>query len=245
MKTIMYALAVICFAAVAVKLVSLYFVIGANKAYSAGNNDSALKKYNLAAKLPMASASTKLMHALMLMRCGKFAEAERILSEIVLTPNAKPQTVFSAKAYRCMARQKQGKTEDAAEEAEELFEVCKNTVTYGMVGYLRQLGGGAELEFCREAYEYNRDDRDICDNLTVAYIRSGDLDNAEKLAERLRQNFPDFAEAFYHSAQIALKKGDKSTAEKYIGRLEECHFTAMTTVTEQEINELKEEIKNA
>ncbi len=227
------------------KAISIIFVMKANKAYNEGDNKKALNCYKISTNLPLASTSSKVMYALMLMRSGEFDEAEKLLSALILYGKMKPQEKFNAKAYRCMVKQKLGRLDEAIEDAEELFENCKNTVTYGMLGYLRQLRGGAELELCRQAYEYNSDDRDICDNLAVAYIRSGDLDAAEKLTEKLRSDYPDFAEAYYHSAQAALKKGDKTAAAEYADKIASCHFTAMTTVSQKDIEDLKEEIKNA
>ena len=245
MNLIIIIAAVILLIYGAVKIISAAFVLSGNKAYNDGNNQKALDCYRKAAGMPLAGTSSKIMYALMLMRSGEFEKAENLLSEIILYGKTKPQEKFNARAYRCMAKQKLGKLDEATEDAEELFESCKNTVTYGMLGYLRQLRGGAELELCKEAYGYNSDDRDICDNLAVAYIRSGNLAEAEKLTEKLRSEYPDFAEAFYHSAQLALKKGDVSAAKAYADKIADCHFTAMTTVTQKDIEELKDEIKNA
>ncbi|MDD6735805.1 MAG: tetratricopeptide repeat protein [Clostridiales bacterium] len=247
MKFILILAAAVLLVTGIIKIVSVVLIMQGNKAYGAGNNEKALKFYKRAANMAMASMSSKIMYALMLMRSGQFAEAEHVLSEIILYGKAKmkPAELYSAKAYRCMAFEKQGRLDEALEDAREIFENCKNTLTYGMLGYLMQKNGGAELEFCLEAYDYNSDDRDICDNLLLAYLRSGDLDNAEKLAADLRNKYPDFAEAFYHSAQIALKRGDKALAAEYADKLAECHFTAMTTVSEKDIEDLREEIKNA
>ena len=245
MKLIITIAAIIMLIYGVVKCISAVFILNGNKAYNDGNNKKALSCYKITASLPLAGASSKIMYALMLMRSGEFEEAEKLLSGIILYGKTKPQEKFNAKAYRCMAKQKLGRLDEATDDAEELFESCKNTVTYGMLGYLRQLRGGTELKLCKEAYDYNSDDRDICDNLAVAYIRSGNFGEAEKLTEKLRHEYPDFAEAFYHSAQLALKKGDKQAAQMYADKISECHFTAMTTVTKKDIEELEDEIKNA
>lgn len=245
MKLIITIAAVILLIYGAVKILSIALVINGNKAYNDGNNKKALDCYKKATGMPFAGTSSKIMYALMLMRSGEFETAEKLLSEIILYGKTKPQEKFNARAYRCMTKQKLGRVDEAIEDAEELFENCKNTVTYGMLGYLRQLKGGAELELCKEAYGYNSDDRDICDNLAVAYMRSGNFAEAEKLTEWLRSEYPDFAEAYYHSAQLALKKGDISAAKAYADKVSDCHFTAMTTVTKKDIEELEDEIKNA
>lgn len=228
-----------------IKLVPSVFNILGNRAYAAGNKEKALKYYKKSSEVFGGSTNNKISYALILMRTGRFQEAEQLLNNVILFGGAKPNEKNSAKAYRCMAYQKLGRLDEALEDAEELFENFKNTTTYGMLGYLRQLKGGAELEFCKEAYEYNSDDRDICDNLALAYIRTGDYDKAEEITDKLREDFPKFTEGYYHSAIIAIKKGDKNAAEEYLDQIAGCNKTAMTTVSEEEINNLREEIKNA
>lgn len=245
MKYLIYAVAALLAVAAAVKIASAVILVQANKAYAQKEYKKALRLFAASAKMPLSTVSDKTMYAVMLMRAGEFAEAERGFTEIIMSDKTKPRDKFSAKAYRCMAQQKRGDLDGALENAEGLFEICKNTLTYGVLGYLRQLKGGAELEFCKEAYEYNSDERDICDNLAVAYLRSGDLENAEKLTAELREKHPDFAEAFYHSALVAVKKGDFSAAREFAGHLAECRFNALTTVSQKEIDDLKEVIKNA
>ena len=125
------------------------------------------------------------------------------------------------------------------------FASVKNTLTYALLGYLRQSMGDPSLDFCLEAYDYNDDDRDICDNLTVAYYMTGDLDSAEEMAKAEREKFPAFVEGFYHSAQIAAKKGDKKSALEFLDEIKNCNRTVMTTVSVDDIEALKEELKNA
>ena len=128
---------------------------------------------------------------------------------------------------------------------EELFETAKTTITYGMMGYLKQLNGQAEIDLCKEAYEYNSDDRDICDNLLVAYIRTEDYENADRIAADLREKFPQFLEGFYHSALLELKKGNKSAAKEYIDKTADCITSKLTTISEEDIEKLRKEIENA
>ena len=228
-----------------IKLIPGIFAALGNNAYSNGDKEKAVSFYKKAAEFGGGTANNKMMYALLLMRIGSFNDAERILNGVILYSGAKPAEKHMAKAYRAMLYSKTGRLDDALEDAEETFESFKNTTTYGMLGYLRQLKGIDSLNFCIEAYEYNSDDRDICDNLVAAYISAGKYDEAEKLTDKLRAEFPEFVEGFYHSAVIALKKGDKDSAAEYLDKIAECNRTEMTTVSEEEIKNLREEIKNA
>ena len=74
---------------------------------------------------------------------------------------------------------------------------------------------------------------------------TGNLEKAEEIAKMEREKFPAFLEGFYHSAQIAAKRGDKESALSYLEEIENCRRTAMTTVSVEEVEALKEELKNA
>ncbi len=227
------------------KLIPGVFVAKGNAAYSDGDIKKALDYYEKAIKLSGGSPQHKIAYSVMLMRTGDFKKAEQLLNEVILYGGIKKEDKINARLFRCMVYQKTDRLDEALEDAEEIFETFKNTTVYGLVGYLRQLKGGAELDLCLEAYDYNSDDRDICDNLVVAYIRSGELEKAEEIAADLREDFPAFVEGFYHSAVIAKTKGDKDLAKEYVDSIKNCKRTMMTTVSEEEINALREEIENA
>ncbi len=226
-----------------IKLIPGVFAMLGNNAFANGDVEKAMEFHKKAAD--RGKPENKITYALLLMRTGNFREAEGILNSIILYGGVKSNVKYTAKAYRCMIYEKTDRLDEAIEDAEEIFESFKNTATYGIVGYLRQCKGDAALEFCKEAYEYNSDDRDICDNLAVAYLRTGDLDKAEEITAKLREDFPQFVEGFYHSAITALKKGDKKAAAECLESIDDCKRTAMTTVSEEEIEKLREEINNA
>ena len=219
-----------------------YFAI---RALADGKNDKAVSLYKLAADIFGGNNQYKTEYALVLMRLGRFKQAETVLNGIILDRKIAAKDKINAKTYRAMAYHKLGRTEEALEDMTELFGTVKSSLVYGLLGYLKQLSGNSELEFCKEAYDYNSDDRDICDNLLVAYIREGNFAEADKLAEDLRQKFPQFVEAFYHSAVLELKKGNVKGAKQFLDRTAECRRSMLTTVSEEDIEKLRNEIENA
>lgn len=244
MKLLFMLLSFVLLVFIVMKLLPNILALKGNEAYSKGQIYKTVKYYKTAVKLN-GSNKIKCYYALMLMRAGSPKEAEQVLTEIVLDKRAKQQDKIMAKQYRCMALKQQGRLDDAIEDAEELFENVKNTILYGLLGYLKQLKGEETLEFCKEAYEYNDSDRDICDNLVVAYYRNGDMAKAEELAKKLREEHPEFTEAFYHSALIAHRTGKDALAKEYLDKIGGCKRTKLTTVSEEEIEKLKEEVTHA
>ena len=215
------------------------------KALSEGRNDKAAALYKTASEIFGGNNQYKTEYSLVLLRLGEYKQAEKVLNEIILDRKIQQKDKINAKTYRAMAYHKLGRTDEATEDMEELYETAKTTLVYGMLGYLKQLSGEAELDFCKEAYDYNSDDRDICDNMLVAYIRTGDFENADKIAADLREKYPHFVEAFYHSALLEMKKGNFGQAEAFLNKTAECRRSMLTTISEEDIEKLRKEIKNA
>ena len=135
--------------------------------------------------------------------------------------------------------------DEAMEDAKELFSESKNTVTYGIMGYFMQLVNAPldeTLALCEEAYDYNSDDRDIVDNLVLALIRNGSLDRAKELAADLVEKNPNFVEAYYHSALCEARLGNKAAARELLSHIPDCRRTYLTTVSEEEIEKLSQEV---
>jgi len=211
---------------------------------AAGDFKKALKFLKFAVMLSP-NVKNKNIYGYILMQNGKFRDAVNVFNEIILDRAILPANKITAKVYRAMAKCKLGEKEDALEDAEEVFKSVKNTLTYALLGYMRQSSGDAALDFCLEAYDYNDDDRDICDNLAVAYYMTGDLESARDMAEEIREKFPAFVEGFFHSAQIAVKLGDKKSALEFLEQIDCCNRTMMTTISVDDIEALKDELKNA
>lgn len=224
-------------------LIPTAYAAKATQAYADGNIKAAIAYYKKAAA--SGKAEHKINYALMLMRDGAFRDAEAVFNGMVLDSATLANDKLRAKLYRCMLYEKTDRLSDALEDAEEIFERMKNTTVYSVLGYLRQKKGGAELDFCLEAYDYNSDDRDICDNLVIAYIRSGELEKAKELASEICERFPTFLEGFYHSAVIANMMGDKVAAKEFLDKTENCTRNLLTTISEEEIELLRKEIENA
>lgn len=225
-------------------LPDLYMLKG-TRAYGQKDVQKALSWYKKAMKTGRASINGKIYYAILLLRSGFPEDAERYLDTAINSPSATPKDKNLAKPFRILSYLKQGRIQEATEDLDELFSEVKSSATYGLKGYFMLLMGEdseATLKLCKEAYDYNSDDRDIMDNLAYAYIRCGDYEAADKLLETIREKFPKFVEGFYHSALLAQKKGDNALAAEYLAKLDDCDRTYLTTVSEEEIEVLKKEV---
>jgi tetratricopeptide (TPR) repeat protein len=221
-----------------------FYATKGNKAFAAGDNDKALEWYKRAYDTGRASVMIRVSYCFVMMRAGLFEDAEAMLSSMLAQKSIDRTKRNVIKQYRSMALYKLGRCEEAEEEAEEVFAEYKNSSMYGILGYFKLMSDKISVEekraFCEEAYDYNSDDRDIIDNMTVVCMLDGDYESALEYAQKLIDKNPQFVEAYYHGAQAAYALGDMETALEYLERTADCTRSAMTTVSEEEIAELKE-----
>ena len=225
-------------------LPTIYSMQG-NKAFSEGRQNDAIKWYKKAAATGRASDAVMNGYGMVLLRCGFPVDAERVFDAIVCKKSAKSEDKNRAKQYRTLCYYKQGRMDEALEDAKELFMEYRTTVNYGIMGLFMALTDAPReelLTFCGEAYEYNSDDRDIADNLAVALIKCEKYDEAAKLCAGIIENHPQFVEGYYHGAIAEKMLGNREKAREYLDKTAECKRTFMTTVSEEEIKALKEEI---
>lgn len=219
-----------------------FYAIRARKAYMAGQFAEAKRQYKKAIDTGKAKVAIRIEYADALMRTGNFEEAEQTLNNI-LRYKIKPNDANTAKLRRCMVYFKQNNFTEAYDDAMELYnDGYKNTYLYGMLGYFKLYKSPKSddtLEFCKEAYEYNKDDRDITDNLAICHYNRGEYDKAKELSDKILEDNPKFVEAYYHGALIEYALGNYKKAMEYIDKIPGCRWSSMTTVKKEEVEALK------
>ena len=240
-----YAVTIGCIIYLLYKSVPSFYAKKGNAAFNERDFEKALYYYEKAYKTGRASASISLTYGILLLRLGKVEDAEVVFNMIVLSNDKKITKAMKNKTrqYRALAYYKTGRVDDALDEAYDIFENFKSSVSYGLLGYLKIATGAPAddiYDFCQEAYEYNSDDRDIADNMVVSLILKGDLEKAKEYADKLLKSNPEFTEAHYHAAVIYKKLGDNKKALEILESIDtQCNRTYLTTVSVEEIEELK------
>ena len=224
-----------------------FYVTKGNQAYAAGDEETSMEWYKKAYDTGRMNVKMKSSYAYILLRTGHEDEAEKILDPIIRVKRLDPEKKNIAKQQRCMVYYRQGRIKEALEEAMELYESGYRTSNlYGMIGYFKLLSNEdikETLKMCEEAYDYDKDNRDILDNLSICYYRLKRYEDAENISDELLAENDDFIEGYYHGAQIALKRGNHKKAQEYLDKLSECKRSKMTTITEEEIETLRQEIR--
>lgn len=230
------------------RLLPNIYALRGSIAYEKDGLEAALKMYEKAYNTHRASAAALLNYALLLLRSGKPAEAEWVFNEIVLNPSLVDKKKNAAKQYRCLSYIKQGKLDDALEDCAELLAMYKNSDLYAVAGYAMLLSDkdiSEKLDICREAYEYNADKRDIADNYAAALILAKDYQKALEISEDVIKENKYFPEGHYHKALALAGLGRAKEAEAELDFLEECDFSYLTTVTEEDIKAARAEIPHS
>lgn len=245
---IMGIIASLLFIAVGIhKSIPSIYKLKSRKAFADGDFISAKNILKKVADKPDAPFDLKMEYAYTLIRAGEFENAERIFNNI---PSGKVDYSSRARVIiqRCLCYYKMGNLEEAYNDASELFdEGYKSMSLYGLLGYFKILKDPKSPEtfnFCTEAYEYADDDRDICDNMLICYYNRGEYFKAKEISDKVLSANPKFVEAWYHAAQIDYAMGNYEMAKEKLGLISECNRSHMTTVPEEAVIELVNEVNN-
>lgn len=220
--------------------------IKAKKAFGVADYKTAKEMFKKVIKTGRATPEMKLEYSYILLRTGDVDEAEQVANN-TLCGNVKPEFRGKAVIQRCMCYYKQGNLRESLADATELYDDGYRSITlYGLLGYFKLLQAPKSdetFDFCQEAFDYADDDRDICDNMLICYYNRGDYETAKEISDSVLEKNPKFVEAWYHGAQIDDKLGNYEDALEKIKKIDECNRSFMTTIPEEDVIKLKEEIE--
>ncbi len=235
----------IFWAALAVYLISIIIPFSykyrSRKALANGNFVNAKRYYQKALKCSKFNFKTQMEYVYIILRTGDFKEALDVMNKL-LSYKMEPKNRNLATIQRCMCYYKTGNLENAYKDAQEMYDDgYRSIMLYGLLGYFKILKeplSDETFKFCREAYEYADDDRDICDNLLICYYNRGEYEKAKEISDAVLDKAPKFVEAWYHGAQIDVALGDCKSAREKLDKLPDCNRSPMTTIPEEDVEYL-------
>ncbi|MDO5310623.1 MAG: tetratricopeptide repeat protein [Clostridia bacterium] len=230
-----------------VRRANLVAIFGKIK-FSKGDNDGALKIFNIANKIGNLNTANLMLYGYILLRSGKPDEAEVQFRRLL--PMTKRESPERHKLQNMLALTywKQGHLDEAIEELEEAVNAgYKTTQIYQNLGILYNLSDDHEkaLKFNLEGYDYNDDDNIIMDNLADAYAINGDLEKSAEVYEKLikRDPEPRFPEAYYGYGRVLIKLGQREKGIDMIEKSLTKSFSYMSIKTRDEVEKMLEEYK--
>lgn len=228
-----------------IKTIPTAYQTKARKLYADGDYEASKAVIEKLIDKGKADVTLKTEYAYLLLKTGKFEKAEQTVNNI-LCGSLKPQQRSKAVILRCICYDKNNNTQEAYDDLLELYnDGYRSMNLYGLLGYLKikmHIDEKETYNFCAEAYDYADDDRDICDNMLICCLRAGEFEKARELSSYLLEEYPDFIEGYYHSAQLDVALKDFSAAKDKLNKVSDCTRSFMTTVSQEEIDELSEQI---
>ncbi len=206
--------------------------------YGSGNVDDAFRWFEKAEKRGM-NGKQKISYAYYLMREGRVEKSEEILNRL-LAFKLSPEIKNPAKSNHAVLLMKTGRIEEAKEELEEIFPTFRTSNVYGSLGYLYILGDDMEKakEFNLEAYDFNKENAVILDNMVQLYTQLGDYDEAYRYATELMDKKPVFIEAYYNTALVEKELGKFEDAKAHLEHALTIRPSFLTTVTHEKLQEM-------
>lgn len=145
----------------------------------------------------------------------------------------------SIKCSMITCKYKLGQMDNALEEVAKLYDEYKSSTVYMLYGYLLMKSGELEkaLEVNLEGYDYDQEDAAICDNLGQNYYLMENYEEAKKYFDKaLRIKF-NMVDSCYFLADIFLMEEHYQKAFDLLEEAMEAPFSALTTVTREQIKE--------
>lgn len=137
-----------------------------------------------------------------------------------------------------------GNLQKAIEVTERLFEKYKNTVLYGNLTFYYILSDDKEkaLSLAKEAYDFAPDDASILDNLGYSLFENGQLEESEKIYQKLMEKNPTFPDAYNNYATVLIALGKKQEAKQILQKCLNCNFTALTLAKREDVEKIYKEL---
>lgn len=215
----------------------------ANQAYYIkGNTQKAEKLYEAAYKTGIMTPQCKISYSSFCLRENKFARGKKLLNEVINSRFSESSDKLGAKHNLAVLLWREGDLEGAIGLLETVHKQVPATNTYGTLGVLyleRAKQGNPEeyLPFMLEAYEYNDSDKTICDNLGELYYILGEYEKAKEVYEKAMKLSFQTPVPYYNYGRVLKALGDKDGALEYFEKALNCKFTAVMTITEEDVKE--------
>ena len=206
--------------------------------------------YSLAYKTGYMSPNCKISYSAFCLRENMFELGEQLLNEVISSRRSAAPEKLNAKHNLAILLWKKGDLPSAISLMEVVHKQQFNTPTYASLGvlYLEDAKKTGEYEkhlpFMIEAYEYNDEDKTICDNLGELYILMNEFEKAKEVYETLlKVNFITPV-PYYHYAQVLNALGDKEGAKQQLRKALSCKFTSVITITKEDVQKALAELEN-
>lgn len=208
------------------------------------NANKALKRMYDAYKVKNSSMNTANQFIYLLLKSGKYDKCGEIIDEVSSRQMSENDKEI-LKTNKALYLWKKNAITESIKLYEEIIANHKSTAVFTAYGYVVTLGDDLDkaLQVNQEAYDYNKDNKGIIDNLALTYMKLGDLDKSYDLYMKLMDKKPAFPEAYYNMALLMQLKGELTEAKYYLGKALEMPFNGLSTVSKTDVEKKLDYVK--
>lgn len=212
------------------------FMLAGLKQYNKKNISKALKLLKTAHMSTAGKMNNSYNYAYILLREGRIDDAKTAIKYALLRPNVSDAETYQGKEILSMIYYRQGQYNKATDAMQSVFEHYKNSNVYGALGYYKILAKAPDAEdFALEAYDYNKTDKVILDNLVQLYYEKGDYETAKKYSDKAIKAEHTGIETYYHAGLVLKALNNKAEAIDNFKKALSFTPSFLTTVTTDEI----------
>ena len=205
--------------------------------------EAAIGKYEAALQQGMNKPSFLMAYSVLLMRLGQYERAMEIIRMTEKLDKLNTEDRRRLTMNYAICQWKLGDLDRAIGSMKELMKNYKNSTVYGSLGYMLieqgdQTGDYEEARrFNAEALAYDDEDPVVLDNVAQYYYRTGDTAKAREYFEKALEERPTQVDSMYYLAKLKEQAGDLEGAGALMDEARKIHFSALSTVGKQRIDE--------
>ncbi|MBQ6646109.1 MAG: hypothetical protein IJM56_05445 [Clostridia bacterium] len=211
-------------------------------------HQKALELYEQAYEGGMRDPQVLRAYAVLLMRFDRAQEARKVFLECEKLMSNDPKMRKELRVNFAVCQWKLGELDNAIENMESAASNGMTAMIYTTLGFFyiekaKQTGDFTKaIEFNNQAMEYDEEDAGILDNMGQMYYFMGEHDKAYEYFAKAYTAKPTQVASMYYIAKINLERGNLEKAQAFIEACEMGNFSALATVSHEQVNKLKEEI---
>ena len=216
--------------------------------YNKEDPQKAAKLFETAYKTGEMPQKCKITYSAFCLRENNIQKGKKLLTEVINSRFSTAEEKLGAKHNMAILLWREGNLNEAIEMLEQLHKQAPATNTYGSLGVLyleraRESGEyEKELDFMREAYEYNDSDKTVADNLGELYYMMGEYEKAEEVYINLMKLNFFTPMPYYNYGRVLKALGKTQEAKEIFEKALTIRFTSVMTISREDVLKELEEL---
>ena len=188
-------------------------------------------------------------YGVLLLRFRRYEEAKEIFLKAEKSREITKPERAQLRINFAVCQWKLGNLDSAIEQLKIAHTTSRSGAIYGSLGYIliekaRQTGDFTEaIAFNKEGLEYDDEDAVLLDNMGQLYLSMGDKEQALEYFTKAHERKPSQVDTLYYLAKLAIERGEKDAAKKYLESAMTGNYSALCTTTREQAQELLAGIK--